>query len=89
MPENKEVPMIPKYQAERDKLHRDRIFRYAMIAVCIIVTGFVIMALCMVRQAGIFVSGYNARTKDWLSTIRQLQGNTAVMEVTDGHEADP
>ena len=84
-----DTPMVPKYQVERDKLHRDRIFRYAMIAVCIIVTGFVIMALCMVKQASIFVSGYNARTKDWLNTIRQLQGNTAVMEVTDEYQADP
>ena len=86
MPENKNVPMVPKYQAERDKMHRDRLFKYAMIAVCIIVTGFSIMALCMVKQADIFVSGYNARTKDWLSTIRQLQVST---EVTDGYQADP
>ena len=87
--DKKGTPMVPKYQVERDKLHRDRMFRHAMIAVCIIVTGFVIMALCMVKQADIFVSGYNARTKDWLNTIRQLQGNTAVMEVTDGYQADP
>ena len=54
--------------------------------VCIIVAGFVVMALCMVKQADIFVSGYNARTKDWLNTIRQLQGTA---EVSDGYQADP
>ena len=70
-------------------MHRDRLFKYAMIAVCIIVTGFAIMAICMVKQADIFVSGYNARTKDWLNTLAQLQGDTAITEVTYGHEADP
>ena len=87
--DKKNTPMVPEYQVERDKLHRDRIFRRAIIAGCIIVAGFVIMALCMVKQADIFVSGYNARTKDWLNTIRQLQGNTAGVEVTDGYQEDP
>ena len=82
----KNVPMIPEYQAERDKMINARKFRHVMIMVCIIVAGFVVMALCMVKQADIFVSGYNARTKDWLNTIRQLQGTA---EVSDGYQADP
>ena len=84
--EKKEIPMIPKYQAQRDSMHQGRMNRNMLIAVCVVVAGFVIFAICMVWQAHVFVSGYNARTKDWLSTIRQLQNAT---EVTDGYQADP
>ena len=84
--EEKNVPMVKKYQAEREKMQLGRMNRNMLIAVCVIVAGFIIFALCMVKQAEIFVSGYNARTKDWLSTIRQMQGIT---EVTDGYQTDP
>lgn len=84
--DEKNVPMVKKYQAEREKMQLCRINRNTLIAVCVIVAGFIIFALCMVKQADIFVSGYNARTKDWLSTIRQMQGIT---EVTDGYQTDP
>ena len=84
--EEKNVPMVKKYQAEREKMQLGRMNRNMLIAVCVIVAGFIIFALCMVKQAEIFVSGYNTRTKDWLSTIRQMQ---KITEVTDGYQTDP
>ena len=85
----KEIPMVPKYQAERDKVYHTKMTRYMLIAVAIIVVGFSIFAFCMVKQADIFVTGYNSRTKDWLNTIRELQNGAIITEVTDGYEADP
>ena len=94
--EEKKVPMVPKYQAERDKVYHTKMTRYMLIAVALIVIGFSIFAVCMVKQANcmvkqadIFVTGYNSRTKDWLNTIRELQGSAAVTEVIDGYQADP
>ena len=84
--DEKKVPMVKKFEAERENMHLGRMNRNMLIAVCVIVAGFTIFALCMVKQADIFVSGYNSRTKDWLSTIRQMQGLT---EVTDGYQTDP
>ena len=84
--DEKNVPMVKKYQAEREKMQLGRMNRNMLIAVCVIVAGFIIFALCMVKQAEIFVSGYNTRTKDWLSTIRQMQ---KITEVTDGYQTDP
>ena len=84
--DEKNVPMVPKYQAQQESMKQGRMNRNMLIAVCVVVTGFVIFAVCMVMQANIFVSGYNSRTKDWLSTIRHLQGIT---EVTDGYQTDP
>ena len=82
MPENKEVPMIPKYQAEELAMHMGRANRNMMIVV-------ISVCVAMVAMVVIFVNGYTSRTKDWLNTLAQLQGKTAITEVTDGHEADP
>ena len=43
-----------------------------------LVVAVVIGFLCMVAMAYIFVSGYNGRTKDWLTTYNNL-----VMEVAN------
>ena len=67
----KDVPMIPKHQAEKQMMHMSWTIRWLVVAVVI---GF----LCMVAMAYIFVSGYNGRTKDWLTTYNNL-----VMEVAN------
>ena len=85
----KDIPMVPKFQAERDKVHQTKMNRYMLWAIAIIVTGFTIFAICMVIQANIFVSGYSSKTKDWLNTIRQLQGTSAATEVVYEYQADP
>ena len=74
--------MVPKYQAEEMAMHLGRANRNMMI---------VVIAVCvaMVAMVVIFVNGYTSRTKDWLNTLAQMQKNTAITEVTDGHEADP
>ena len=76
--ENKDVPMIPKYQAEELAMHLGHANRNMMIVVIAVCVAMVLMVV-------IFVNGYTSRTKDWLNTLTRLQ----VVEVTDGHEADP
>lgn len=61
----KEIPMIPKHQAEKQMMHMSWTIRWLVIAVVI---GF----LCMVGMAYIFVNGYSSRTKDWLGTYNKL-----------------
>ena len=61
----KEVPMIPKHQAEKQMMHMSWTIRWLVVA---IVIGF----LCMVGMSYIFVTGYTSRTKEVLLTVQQL-----------------
>jgi tetrahydromethanopterin S-methyltransferase subunit D len=72
-----EVPMIPKYQVEQEMLHISGAIR-AMVIIA------VTFAVAIVVAVYIFVSGYNARTKDWLNTIANMQRNPAVTEAING-----
>ena len=76
-PEEDDVPMIPKHEAETVWMHLSRTNRnmtVAIVAVCV----------AMVAMAYIFVTGYTSRTKDWLNTYAALQGKPAVTEVDNG-----
>ena len=77
MEEKKEVPMIPKYQAETMMMHMSRANRNMML---------VIIAVCvaMVSMVIVFVNGYTSRTKDWLNTLADMQKNPAVTEAGNG-----
>ena len=77
------TPMIPKHQAETMMLHLEMANRNMAIVA-------IISVLAMVAAIIIFVSGYTSRTKDWLNTYAQLQGNRpAATEVTDGIQQQP
>ena len=80
--EEKNVPMIPKYQAQDMAMHLGRANRNMMIVA-------IAVCLAMVTMVVIFVTGYTSRTKDWLNTLTQMQGKPAITEVTDGQQADP
>jgi hypothetical protein len=61
----KDIPMIPKHQAEKQMMHMSWTIRWLVIGIII---GFV----CMVFQAYIFVSNYTSRTEGWLSTYNTI-----------------
>lgn len=61
----KDIPMIPKHQAEKQMMHMSWTIRWLVI-------GIIIGFLCMVVQAYIFVSNYTSRTKDWLNTYNMI-----------------
>ena len=75
----KQVPMIPKHQAEKDAMH----MTFAMKCIVIVSVSF---AIAMVLAIIIFVNGYTSRTKDWLATISQLQGRPTITEVANEKE---
>ena len=87
--DEKKIPMVPKYQSEREKMYQTRMNRNMMIVICSAIAGFCVFAICMVHQAQIFVNGYTSRTKDWLNTLAQMQNGTIITEVTDEYEAYP
>ena len=72
MDEKKDVPMIPKHQAEAQMMHMSWTIRWLII-------GIVIGFMCMVVQAYIFVSSYTSRTEKWLATYNEL-----VATITEG-----
>ena len=63
--EEKEVPMIPKHQAQAQMMHMSWTIRWLIV-------GIIIGFACMVVQAYIFVSSYTSRTERWLTTYNQL-----------------
>ena len=76
----KDIPMIPKHQAEAEKMHMS----WAIKCILKIVIAFCItIALCVY----IFVTGYTSRTKDWLNTFNNLLQRTAVTEAINEEEA--
>ena len=72
-----EIPMIPKYQTESMMAHMSWANRNIAIVAIVALVSMVIAII-------IFVSGYTARTKDWLNTLAELQRQPAVTEVADG-----
>ena len=79
MSENRDVPMIPKHQAQAEMMHMSWTIRWLIAAIAV---GFV----CMVIMAYIFVSNYTARTNEWLSTLSRFVNQPAITEVTDAQE---
>ena len=77
-----DVPMVPKHWAEMMMHHMSRAIRTIVIGFTV---GFALMAL----MAYIFVTAYNSRTKDWLSTYANLQEKPAVTEVDNGIQQQP
>ena len=82
MEEKKDIPMIPKYEADELAMHLGHANKNMMIVVISVCIAMVLMVVS-------FVSGYTSRTRDWLTTLAQLQSNPATTEVADGHKADP
>lgn len=77
-----DVPMIPKYQAEKEMMHMSKAIKNITIV-------SVIFAVAFVVAIWIFVNGYTSRTKDWLNTLTAMQGNPAVTEVQNGIQQQP
>lgn len=73
----KDVPMIPKHQAQAEMMHMSWTIRWLII-------GIIIGFLCMVGQAYIFVTSYTSRTERWLNTYNELV--TKITEVSNEKE---
>jgi len=82
MSEKNDIPMIPQHQAETQAMHLLWAIRCIAIVAVSCVTALVIAIL-------VFVNGYTARTKDWLNTLAQMQGQPAVTEVDNGVQQPP
>lgn len=77
-----DIPMIPKYQAEKEMMHMSKAIKNITIVSVSFAVAFVIAIL-------IFVNGYTARTKDWLNTLTAMQHTPAATEVQDGIQQQP
>lgn len=79
MNEKDDVPMIEQYKVDSIIVHARRIVHDVKIIVAIVMAAVIAIVY-------IFVSNYNARTKDWLNTIATLQSagvqNEAVQQFT-------
>lgn len=80
MEENRDIPMIPKHQAEAMMMHMSRAIR---CVVAIVIAFSITIAVCVY----IFVNGYSSRTKDWLNTFNNLLRLPAVTEAINEEEA--
>ena len=78
----KDVPMIPKNQAETAMMHMSWANRNMLIA---IIAFCITIIVCVL----IFVNGYTSRTRDWLNTFNNLQRNSAVTEAADDQLQQP
>ena len=77
----KDVPMIPKHQAESVLMHMSWAIKCIVIAV---ITFCITIGACVY----IFVNGYTSRTKDTLNTFNNLlQRIPAVTEAINEEEA--
>ena len=78
-----DIPMIPKYQAEKEMMHMSKAIKNITIVSVSFAVAFVIAIL-------IFVNGYTSRTKDWLNTLAAMQRTPAATEETrDGIQQQP
>lgn len=77
--EDKDIPMIPKHQAQAQMMHMSWTIRWLVI-------GIIIGFLCMVGQAYIFVTNYTSRTESWINTYQQLCSQLAGVEVANEEE---
>ena len=76
MDDKKEVPMVPKHQAQAEMMHMSWTIRWLVVGITI---GFI----CMVIMAYIFVSSYNNRTEKWLKTYDALVNRKQYTEVAN------
>ena len=68
---------VPFFEHENAMMHMQMANRNMMIVA-------IVFALALVAAIVIFVNGYTSRTKDWLTTLANLQNRPAVTEVADG-----
>lgn len=93
--QREDVPMMPVYQAEKIIMHQNFANRRMLIALIVVIIGMLVFAIvfstAMQKQAETFVNGYNARTKDWLNTLKDLKKEPAETEYIHGvqQDADP
>ena len=73
---------IPFYEHESAMMHMETANRNMMIVA-------VAFAVALVASIVIFVTGYTARTRDWLNTIASLQNRPAITEVANGVHQQP
>ena len=82
MDENeKDVPMIPKYQAETTFMHLSWANRRMLIALLAVCLTFIITIL-------VFVNGYTTRERNWQETIKSMWEKPRV-EVANGIQQQP
>lgn len=81
MNDKDDVPMIEQYKIDTTIVHTSKIVRDVKIIVAIVMVTIIAIVF-------IFVSNYNARTKDWLNTIAALK-STGVQNETVQQFAPP
>lgn len=79
MEEHKDVPMVPKWQAEETYMHMGKNNERMLIALLAVCITFILTII-------IFVCGYTVREKNWLDTITRL---SPVVEVQNGVHEQP
>ena len=97
MSEHNDVPMVPKHQAEMEKMHLTHMnssMRNLCVAVAVLLT-IVVIAVCWatvnvtkatVEQSKVFVDNYTARTEKWLETFVWMQTGRSPTEVLNEKE---
>ena len=80
--DDKQIPMVPKYQAETQMMHMSMAIKHIAIVAVAFAVAFVAAIL-------IFVNGYTSRTKDWLNTLAAMQTKPAITEVENGVHKQP
>lgn len=83
---DKDIPMIPKYQAENMAMHLGRANRNLAIVVIAICVAFCVAIILIINK---FVDQYTSRTDRWLATLSEVVERLPSAEVTNGPEADP
>lgn len=97
MSERNDIPMVPKHQAEMEKMHLTHMnssMKNLCIGIAILLT-IVVVVVCWatvnvtkatVEQSKVFVDNYTTRTDKWLSTLLQMQNGSHVTEVLNEKE---
>ena len=78
--EEKQCELITKNEVNKALLHCNWANRRMLIALICVCVTFIITIV-------VFVTGYTAREKNWLNTIKDMN-RTPVTEVSDGQKTD-
>lgn len=85
MENEKDVPMIELYKVETALVHESKKSKYAMIVSIVCAVVAVVAIFANIRIVDIFTSKYNARTSDWLETVKVLVNRIPVTEVENAN----
>lgn len=81
MDENRDIPMVPQYQAESTIMHMGYANRRMLIALICVCVTFIITIL-------VFTKGYTEREKNWLDALERIR-QTPITEVQNGVQQYP